>query len=109
MAVLDPVASAKGTPAAAAAFASSSSPSNQVRPAMPVGAMAMGREAGAPKIEALVSIFDTSTSTRFSSLVSCRKRRLLPSATMSSVPRSRYWNTPLGRRLRATSRRSAML
>jgi len=103
------VASVNGIFALAAAFASSSSPSCQHRPAAPVGAIAIGIETGLPNSVVSIERPDTSTSARWRSLMRSNPARLLRSATSSSLPRSTNSKMPRGSRCCAAARRSAML
>ena len=108
IAVIDGVASVKGTPNRWAARASSSSPSYQVRPAIPVGAMASGMAIGLPKSCVWVLRVETSTSTLLRILMRRNAARFSERLTSSSEPRSKNSNTPLGRRRFAAIRRSSM-
>src|SRR5215472_5311843 len=109
MGVIDAVLSVSGICALAAAFASSSSPWCQHRPAAPVGAIASGRLAGLPNSVVATVRFDTSTSARWRSLMRSKAERLLATARWSSVARSTNSNTPFGSRRLAAARRSQTL
>jgi hypothetical protein len=109
MAVMDPVASVNGMPASAAARASAISPSYHISPAVPVGAMVTGILCRLPNRVTSCVRLETSFRTRGFRRMRSKTARLLRSETSSSVPRSTNWNNPLGTRLRAISRKSAML
>ena len=103
------VARVKGTPSAFAARARRSSA--PARPALmpPVGAMASGRLARAPRSSVLMSTFETLTSTRGSSRTRSNAARFSRNVTSSSAPPSKKSKIALGRRRRASSRKSSML
>ena len=107
MDVTDGVASVNGTPAVAAARASSASPWNQQTPATPVGAIASGMDMGLLNRLVAIDRRDTSTRTLFLSLMRAKAPRLPRSDASSSEPRSKNSKTPRGKRRRGSATRAA--